>query len=153
MSWLSCYLYGLNRWTTHLVWSQRRQCGKTDTGRSWRVSLCYGCRAAHCPFAVVGPDNVAVFHTWHKCEIMVMGLSADIDNFAISAELISCDDAIRVLWWSPGYLHWLWASYLQRKGQSSHQTELQSAQQNVKQNLTQIIISSIIILTISYVKM
>lgn len=90
---------------THLVWSQRRQRGETDTRRSRRVSLCSGRRAAHCPFAVVGPDNVAVLHAWQKCEVVVMSLCADIYNFTISAEFIPGDDAIRVLWWTPANLN------------------------------------------------
>jgi len=112
MSRFSRYVIGLNRWRTHPVWSIRRQWGRTDPRGSWRVSLGCGRRAAHGPFAVVGPDNVAVFYTRQQGEVVVMGLGADVDDCTVSAEFVPCDDAVRVLRRSPAHLHRLWARYL-----------------------------------------
>lgn len=69
------------------------------------MRLCSGYCAAHSASAVVGPDNIIVFHAWQKYEVVVMRLRANIDNFSISAEFVPGDDAIRVLWWSPANLH------------------------------------------------
>lgn len=50
-----------------------------------------------------------------------MSLCTNIDHFTISAEFIPCDDAIRMFWWSPANLHWLWASDLQMKSERLYQ--------------------------------
>lgn len=69
------------------------------------MGLCCGHLAVHSPSAVVGDDDVAVFHAWQKGEVMVMGLCAKVNKSTISAELIPSDDAIGVFWWSPANLH------------------------------------------------
>lgn len=76
------------------------------------MSFCCGCLASHCTSAVVGPDHIAILHTWQECEVVVMGLCANINNFTIPAELIPCDDAIGMFWWPPANLHRLWTSDL-----------------------------------------